>query len=338
MRPGLIKAKPGFFEWCRSQEGDKGRGSRSEDHEKQIDFYRVRHFLGGPTGFYLTNNVTNVAIDTRDTEMYLPVHHSCFQVAKSFCRYQSRFDMNFRDVYNQQGAHGGTPTGIAHFYEIWMKRALLMEPGNLGPLQHPIDEPNRYLGVTFVNDLRLYGIYLQRNSPEFRDPRSHPRLTTINIIKLAKRMNIRQISHQHRDIGTFFACRMLARAIKDKLPPEIRNRIYEEMEPFEDLQLDEMMCTRVLPPRWWRDRLFNGDLIPWLFDLDIDMAREMNGHGEDWDDGLDWEYLCRQLAHPSVNSRLLSGMDYLKNRRRIWTILGKATLGTIGCRRQNSTS
>jgi hypothetical protein len=52
----------------------------------------------------------------------------------------------------------------------------------------------------------------------------------------------------------------------EALPTELQDMIYNNLHPFVN---PEPTCTRSLPSRLWRDMLFNRQILPWLWDLDI---------------------------------------------------------------------
>lgn len=97
------------------------------------------------------------------------------------------------------------------------------------------------------------------------------------------------------------------------LPADIRNRILEDLLPFEDPSLE---CSRILTPYDWLRALLDKDepIIPWLWDLD----EEGEIISRVWDEEMmeclkkgqrfvqpevlewDWEKLVRQLAQTTV--------------------------------------
>ncbi|KAE8144894.1 hypothetical protein BDV25DRAFT_165856 [Aspergillus avenaceus] len=117
----------------------------------------------------------------------------------------------------------------------------------------------------------------------------------------------------------------------EALPTELQDMIYNDLHPFINPQ---QICNRSLPSMVWRDLLFNRQILPWLWDLDIsalqsrpatsDMADVPTFEAENtWD----WEHLVRTLAqvevfepgHPLEHAPLR-----LRNRRRIWRLLEEA--------------
>jgi hypothetical protein len=103
------------------------------------------------------------------------------------------------------------------------------------------------------------------------------------------------------------------------LPTEMIEKIYDNLHPFVNPPL---ACTRTLAPEIWRDLLFHGRLLPWLWDLDPTMPLLHEGN-----DLWDWEQLVRQLAQVEVfepGNPMSKAPLNLRNRRRIWRILEKA--------------
>ncbi|OGM47771.1 hypothetical protein ABOM_003215 [Aspergillus bombycis] len=108
----------------------------------------------------------------------------------------------------------------------------------------------------------------------------------------------------------------------ETLPIELQDIVYTNLHPFIN---PEQTCTRRLPPRLWRDLLFNRQILPWLWDLDISALQSwpVTCAADSWD----WERLVRTLAqveifepgHPLEHAPLR-----LRNRRRIWRLLEEA--------------
>ncbi|KAB8258127.1 hypothetical protein BDV32DRAFT_160064 [Aspergillus pseudonomiae] len=116
----------------------------------------------------------------------------------------------------------------------------------------------------------------------------------------------------------------------ETLPTELQDIIYANLHPFIN---PEQTCTRLLPSRRWRDLLFNRQILPWLWDLDISALQSCPVTSDTVDirtyeaDVWDWERLVRTLAqveifepgHPLEHAPLR-----LRNRRRIWRLLEEA--------------
>lgn len=327
MHPWLIKAKEGFNDWCKQPQTARARRQGDDD---QIELIPVNEFTGGPSGFTIKDN-QDVAINTSHGEMYLPIHQPCFELAKVFSQYQSKFDIDFRDF---QSDSGGIPSSVAHLYEIWMKRALMVKPGNAGPLHGPILEPNNYFGAFVTHDLFEYTTksYADKLLQE-QDPSSCPKEAFRAIIS-----NLETIDVNNREPEPEMV-ELLARI--EKLPAELQLRIIEALEPFDDLGPAQLECTRVFPPFWWKQKLFSGDLFPWLFDLDIETLKDAEKAvgirgpkgitNDNLDNMFDWELACRKLAQPNVfePGGALEGFKSLENRHRIWRILDSARLGHL---------
>ncbi|KAI0149710.1 hypothetical protein F4776DRAFT_175375 [Hypoxylon sp. NC0597] len=312
MHPFLIKAKPGFLEWCKGP--TSARAYRRED-DNLLDIIPVDAFRGGPWGF---SNATMgmMIINTFNSEMFLPIHGPCIHLARLFCHYQSRFNFDFRDITDD----GGVPSSIAHLYEIWMKRALLMNPGHLGPLHSPIDEPNGYHGAVFFKNLRQYADWVDKNRKPLQEVNPSGNFTLTR-----KFLQDNITSTEGKDMTPKAEYLQLASRIS-KLPNEIAGQIEDALEPFDDLGPAELTCNRMLSPSWWKSKLYSGDLIPWLFDLPEVF---------DVEDRMDWELLCRQLGQRDVfgPTGILNGHRHLENRHRIWRVLSSSRLGQMGPRR-----
>ncbi|KAI1802857.1 hypothetical protein F4811DRAFT_572509 [Daldinia bambusicola] len=331
MHPWLIKADEGFWEWCKDP-----RNAILRHHVKRIlpiQMYRVHKFLGGRHGFELSMGGT-VGVNTGDSEMYLPIHKACLNVTLEFCKYQSKFDINFRKFSNRSD-ECGIPSSICHFYEIWMKRALMTFPDHRGILRHPLDEPHDIFGIVLTFDLRTYRRNAEQGNPavpvQEADP-SRNKGTSLAVTRHITRL--RRADKAPKDGYRTLKLRI------EGLAPELRQMIYNQLGPFKDLNRDQLACARVLPPSWWKEALFGGELFPWLFDTDKRILRLIEKHlryktkqlGIDQgtvDEDLDWELLCRRLGQRRVfeEGGVLHGEKNLENRYRIWTLLDSARLG-----------
>ncbi|KAI1378842.1 hypothetical protein F4677DRAFT_443326 [Hypoxylon crocopeplum] len=321
MVPSLIKAKEGFDGWCKDPA--TGRAHLRGD-SALLDIYPVKHYGGGTEAFVIPGRGW-VSIDTGHKEPYLPIHRSCFEVAKAFCRYQSRFDMDFRNVHS---VNGSSPSSIMHLYEMWLKRTLFMDPGYEGPVKTPIGMSRDYIGVKIIQDLKDY----ESSKVIESDPAGSPKSTTTLII--GKVVRIRP-----RDREPTRGCAGL-QARMEALPEELRSYVEKALEPFDDIRRHQLVCTRAMPPSWWKRKLFDGALFPWLFDLDTTLleqaqqqATEQNSRiaGLNWDTDMDWELLCRELGQSDVFGEfgVLEGVTYLQNRQRIWKILKASRLADV---------
>ncbi|KAF3057131.1 hypothetical protein GL218_06205 [Daldinia childiae] len=110
--------------------------------------------------------------------------------------------------------------------------------------------------------------------------------------------------------------------------------ITEKLKPFYYLNREQLVCTRILPSKWWMEELLSGRLIPWLFDIDerylfkVDKKFRAETPGEPFNiiRDLDWELLCRQLGQNDLfePGGILHGEKELENRWRIWRLLDRA--------------
>ncbi|KAI8964560.1 hypothetical protein F5Y11DRAFT_345266 [Daldinia sp. FL1419] len=330
MHPYLVKGKPGFLEWCRDPWTSVARRNPEQD---VIQLHRVVRFLGGGGSFVLENGV-RAGINTLDMEMYIPIHLPCYTMTEQFCKYQSKFGMDFRKVY-PKGEDNGIPSCIGHFYEIWMKRALMTAPGTLGILRQPIKEPNGYHKIVLKDNLVDYSSAVTSEEPmidvQERNPLGDGRLTELVLSHLIRiREEDRAPNEEYGE---------LQRKMETLLPTEILDLIAEKLEPFTNLSWQQLRCTRMFKPSWWKDALFNRAIVPWLFDLDekalVTWEEEYRAKHPDEtfniNDDFDWEQLCRQLGQLDVLDprNILHGSKYIENRLRIWSLLDNARLGHV---------
>ncbi|KAI0546436.1 hypothetical protein F4679DRAFT_409385 [Xylaria curta] len=331
MRPILVQAKPRYLEWQKQRPSTR---TPYLEEAEMIEQIQVTEFLGGGQGMKLGSD--RLHINTMDPLMRLPVHEACFEIAKIFCKDQSRYSIGFRS------ASGGAPSSIPQLYEIWCKRAIASQPGFM---KGPILEANKYYGAP------VYGRMTDYRRAMCKDPLlsrflAYP-LTIYGLTDIIVNSNL-----QTMDGKVNYACGDLVGLLDriKNLPQEVADQIIAALEPFEEDSGLSLQPTRVLPPIWWKKRLFSGQLIPWLWDLkedDVENYRLENfynyvpnnavrdrerGRYIFDEDMWDWELLCRQLAQPNVMQGagiLVGKSDQLWNRRRIWKLLDAARLGHI---------
>ncbi|KAI0467190.1 hypothetical protein F4859DRAFT_279079 [Xylaria cf. heliscus] len=332
MHPMLVQAKPGFKEW---QEQNLHTSSRRQGYEStdQIETVQVTRFIGGSQG--MMRGTERLPINTMDPLMKIPIHPTCFYIARIFCRNQVRFNFDFRCP------SGGRPSTIAQLYEIWCNRAIATCPTGL--MTRPIREPHSYLGAPVYNTIPQY-FHAISQDPSLQRFLAFP-VEIPGLTDLVVNANLQMIPSTQRD-GPDEHTGLFSRI--QRLPQELVDRIIECLEPFEEDKGPSLQVTRILPPRVWKQILFSGHLIPWLWDLDNeevtryrirefyhsnigaaigDQEKGANVFNEDlWD----WELLCRQLAQFNVLEAggILNGRSMkLWNRRRIWKLLDAARLG-----------
>lgn len=119
------------------------------------------------------------------------------------------------------------------------------------------------------------------------------------------------------------------------IPGQLQEQIVDDFHPFIDRDIQR---TCELSPTIWRELLFQGQLLPWLWDLDpaILQGRPPTLAGNDaqtyaTEDIWDWEQLVRQLAPPDAfepGNLMENAPLRLRNRRRIWRLLDEARLRT----------
>jgi hypothetical protein len=119
------------------------------------------------------------------------------------------------------------------------------------------------------------------------------------------------------------------------IAPEMRLAIIDSLFPLRNLPLQ---CTRLLDQSYWKEILVSGRLLPFLWDLDLDLikAKESQQPGQrEWD----WERLVRQLSQSGFldySAKAAQACHHLhpvpfglRNRRRIFRILEEMELGDI---------
>ncbi|KAI1129213.1 hypothetical protein F5Y10DRAFT_159034 [Nemania abortiva] len=337
MRPVLVRAKPKYLEWqgkCLSAR------ERNPKDDELIELIRPTEFLGGKRGMKLESQT--LFMDTRDPLMRIPIHKACYDIARRFCADQAEYKPDFRSP------SGGAPSSIPHLYEIWCKRAIVTCPK--GPLTRGILEANKYFGAPlrwrpFDASLEEYPTI----SRFLASPLLIPDLTPI-VVKNLQTMDGKETRMSDHLAQIWDRCL--------DLPVELFDHVINSLHPFEANGGPPLEPTRVLPPIWWKEKLFSGELIPWLWGLDekeLEQYRmatfykdpnEAIRHKElcsyVFDERMwDWELLCRQLAQPKVMERggilecradgdlFECPSEGLWNRHRIWKLLNAARLGHV---------
>ncbi|KAH1577985.1 hypothetical protein KXW39_008236 [Aspergillus fumigatus] len=133
-----------------------------------------------------------------------------------------------------------------------------------------------------------------------------------------------------RDINLFKICHVgLGR-------PEGLHMVFKNLHPLIN---PPQTCTRSLPARLWRDLLFYGLVLPWLWDLDVSALQSCPATSDAVDvptfeaeEVWDGERLVRTLAQVDVfepGQPLEHAPLRLRNRRQIWRLLEEAEDGDI---------
>lgn len=252
-------------------EQEKDLQANSHGSDDIIGYIQPRVFSGGGDGFDLglqnaDGSQATVAIDTRHgsiERLAVPLHGGCLEAASHFCHYQSRFQSEFR------GIEGGEPSTMSHLYQIWKQRIIMSDTqlngtGTGGVFASPIKEQHSYFGVpSYNNSLREYMEWLNEDptehSEKFLAAPHHFRDMTLFIVV----GNLRRIPAGEKHPAPGLAS--LAAKL-EKAPREIQDMCLCYLEPFID---ESLVCTRALPPVWWRDALFRGGIIPWLWDCEF---------------------------------------------------------------------
>ncbi|KAI1267530.1 hypothetical protein F5Y18DRAFT_424637 [Xylariaceae sp. FL1019] len=344
MRLSLVTARPEFPEWQKQE--PRATRTYNREGDSMIVELSVTEFMGGYSNIETAGDRKH-DLCTSDQIPLLPIHSNCLTVARVFCETQTQFDIEFRF------AGGGPPQNLGHLYEIWSKRAIAAFSG--GPHTQPIPCPFDYLGVPFHTKLPEYVKQTEKDD-QLRRYEQNPlglrnltemimsRLETIDGNSLEVRKDIKELWKRVQS-----------------LPEELYRRVLEHLMPFD---ADEstirknhftrssisLECSRILTPLWWRDQLLSGNLIPWIFDLNlknvqefrkatfyddlVDAERHLQEKSHIFDENSwDWELLVRHLAQPDVfeNRGRLHGckVSGLWNRRRIWKLLDNARLGNV---------
>lgn len=103
--------------------------------------------------------------------------------------------------------------------------------------------------------------------------------------------------------------------------------ILQNLEPTTSIILNGTVNHYVSHQNWYCEALINGQMFPWLWDLDINMVRKKQHDGH-WN----WELLVRQLSLKKIHEpddRSIKLPLQLRNRRRIWRLFEEARVHDV---------
>ncbi|KAH1283543.1 hypothetical protein KXX48_002253 [Aspergillus fumigatus] len=252
--------------------------------------------------------------------------------------HSERLDMMRRLVdYRQALLKGGgsvgpkRPSTLSQFYEVFeqrMTRALWNFPLRLNGTFHPLRvvEPHYY----YFRDINLFKIcHVGLGRPE----------------GLCENMKWHHLLYQGSLRRSFSYLQPLAPSLQgqtglsprlEALPAELQDMVFKNLHPLIN---PPQTCTRSLPARLWRDLLFYGLILPWLWDLDVFALQSCPATSDAVDvptfeaeEVWDGERLVRTLAQVDVfepGQPLEHAPLRLRNRRRIWRLLEEAEDGDI---------
>lgn len=245
--PCLVIGRPGFLDWSRLPSKEQNRLAEDDRLVEVIPASDIKYTKD--TAFFLhTTEVDGHSVRktyrtrTTDQNMVIPAHPDCLGVSYQYSEWQKRFEMDFR------AADGGHPTHLVHFYEIWCNRAAATRPRSL--LETGIKDNYMYFLGSKTRD--LFGI---TDDLVHTSPLEVPFLSRVVLNRL------KQMSYPIA--GPDLGLQELLNRIND-LPAELGTRCYEALEPFNSPSTD---CCRLFPSTWWKAKLLEGRIIPWLWDL-----------------------------------------------------------------------
>ncbi|KAI1469395.1 uncharacterized protein F4812DRAFT_422906 [Daldinia caldariorum] len=89
-------------------------------------------------------------------------------------------------------------------------------------------------------------------------------------------------------------------------------------------------CNGLLPQWMWREMLLGGEIVPFLYDIDVTTVKEFYAQWRrvNGDQEPNWELLVRKLSQVAwrmwdVEGSALKIPNGLRNRRRIWKLVGE---------------
>lgn len=103
--------------------------------------------------------------------------------------------------------------------------------------------------------------------------------------------------------------------------------ILQNLEPTTSIDSNGILNYQASHQDWYCEALINGQMFPWLWDIDINVVREKQ-HAGHWN----WELLVRQLSWKKIHEpddRSIKLPLQLRNRRRIWRLFEEARVHDV---------
>ncbi|KAH1390722.1 hypothetical protein KXX49_002760 [Aspergillus fumigatus] len=252
--------------------------------------------------------------------------------------HSERLDMMRRLVdYRQALLKGGgsvgpkRPSTLSQFYEVFeqrMTRALWNFPLRLNGTFHPLRvvEPHYY----YFRDINLFRYVMSA----WGDQKVYPATRNMKWHHLLYQGSLRRSFSYLQPLAPSLQGQTGLSPRLEALPAELQDIVFKNLHPLIN---PPQTCTRSLPARLWRDLLFYGLVLPWLWDLDVSALQSCPATSDAVDvptfeaeEVWDGERLVRTLAQVDVfepGQPLEHAPLRLRNRRRIWRLLEEAEDG-----------
>lgn len=117
------------------------------------------------------------------------------------------------------------------------------------------------------------------------------------------------------------------RARFERLPQEMQDHILSFVFTEQHFPPD---CTYLIPQGAWMNLLLQGQVVPYLWDLDRDQVEKKVAEGRERGVEWDFELLVRRLcqARSMADGAPLAGMPAgLRNRQRVWKLVQDMYVG-----------
>ena len=250
-----------------------------------------------------------------DLSQNFPVHEACLELAKQIIRVRSKNNDSTVKSRTRQ------VTSVSDLFEVLMARRSTWDWG----VTEKLDAPHNYY---LPREYYVHNIYYDRECLT-KEEKDVLEADPLDIPNLAESLISCLQPLPQRPQENLSAFRMQFQRRIESLPAELFLSVLDYLYP---LKIDSSECTRLLSPSIWKGMLLNGQIIPFLSDLD----------GDDFDQELlncsrpaelDYERLVRQLTQvaPKLNMELLPGLPAgLRNRIRIWRLVQEMYVGDYG--------
>lgn len=231
-----------------------------------------------------------------DLSQNFPVHEACLELAKQIIQVRSKNRDSTKKTHPRQ------VTSVSDLFEVLMARRSTWDWG----ITEKLDAPHNYY---LPREYYVHNIYYDREclTKEEKDVLEADPLDIPDLVE------------------SLISC-------LQPLPQRSAELFLSVLDYLYPLKIDSSECTRLLSPSIWKGMLLNGQIIPFLSDLDsTDFEQELLNCSCPAE--LDYERLVRQLTQvaPKLNMALLPDLSVgLRNRIRIWKLVQEMYVGDYG--------
>ncbi|KAI9692687.1 MAG: hypothetical protein M1820_009437 [Bogoriella megaspora] len=114
--------------------------------------------------------------------------------------------------------------------------------------------------------------------------------------------------------------------------PCVSQSILQNLKTLDISELEAPSSQNTASQDWYFSCFCNGQIFPWLWDLDLEVFHEKHRSGQ-WD----WKRLAFELADKTIHEPGNTSLQLplaLRNRRRIWRLLEEARINDVSTREE----